>query len=139
MKYIIMSIIFLSSLFASELNWSSDYKKAVEIAKKEKKDIYVLVTTESCRWCRKLEDTTLKDERVKELLKSKYILVHIDRDRDFLPESFNARSVPKHYFVTPDEKIIFTFAGYWDELDFRSYLRDVDKERAQKVKKGEIE
>ncbi|MDY0234022.1 MAG: thioredoxin family protein [Sulfurimonas sp.] len=138
MKYIIMSIVFLSSLFASELNWHSDYKKAVEIAKKERKDVYVLITSDSCRWCRKFEDTTLEDKRVLELLRQKYILVHADRDMDALPKEFNIKSVPRHYFVTPDEKIIFTFVGYWDELDFRSYLRDVDKERAIKVKKGEI-
>ena len=138
MKHIILSIIFLSSLMAAELNWLSEYEEAVEIAKKEKKDIYVLITSSSCRWCRKFENTTLQDERVLKLLKEKYVLVHADKDMDTLPENFNIKSVPRHYFVTSDEKVIFTFAGYWDELDFRSYLRDVDKERAIKVKKGEI-
>ena len=138
MKYIILSIFFLSSLYASELNWSNDYKKALEIAKKEKKDVYVLVTSKSCRWCRKFENTTLQDEKILELLKLKYVLVHADRDRDFLPKNFNTRSVPRHYFVTSDEKIIFTFIGYWDELDFNSYLSDVEEERGIKVKKGEI-
>lgn len=138
MKHIIISILFLSSLVASELNWSNDYKKALQIAKKEKKDIYVLVTSDSCRWCRKFENTTLQDEKVLELLKLKYVLVHADRDRDFLPKNFNTKSVPRHYFVTSEEQIIFTFLGYWEELDFKSYLRDVDKERAIKIKKGEI-
>jgi len=138
MKYIILSIIFLSSLMASELNWLSEYKEAVKIAKKEKKDIYILISSNSCNWCRKFKNTTLQDERVLELLRKKYVLVHADRDKDTLPENFNIKSVPRHYFVTSDEKIIFTFVGYWDEFNFRSYLRDVDRERAIKVKKGEI-
>lgn len=138
MRYIVLSMIFLSSLYASEIGWLSDYKKALEIAKKEKKDVYVLVTSDSCPWCRKFENTTLQNEKVLALLRLKYVLVHADRDRDYLPKNFNTKAVPRHYFVTSKEQIIFTFLGYWDELDFKSYLKDVDDERAIKVKKGEI-
>lgn len=138
MKYIIVSLLFLSSLMGAGLDWSSDYKKALEIAKKEKKDVYVLVTSDNCRWCRKFENTTLQNEKILDLLRLKYVLVHADRDRDYLPKNFNTKAVPRHYFVTSKEQIIFTFLGYWDELDFKSYLKDIDDERVIKVKKGEI-
>jgi len=133
MKYIWLTLILISSLIGSELGWSDDYESSLKLAKKEKKDVYVLVTSSTCRWCRKFENTTLQDKEVLKMLNEKYILVHADRDMDDLPEWFKIKRVPRHYFVTADSKEILSFLGWWDSLDFKSYLDDVDKE---KIKKG---
>ncbi|WP_373003611.1 thioredoxin family protein [Sulfurimonas sp.] len=138
MKYIILTILLISSLLGDEHEWSSDYKEALKIAKKEKKDVYVLITSQSCRWCRKFEGSTLQNERVLEMLEQKYVLVHADRDMDYLPKKFKIKRVPRHYFVTAEGKVIYSFLGYWDELDFRSFLGDVDRERKKKIKRGII-
>ncbi len=134
MRYIWITILLVSSLISAELNWSDDYESSLKVAKKQQKQLYVLVTSSTCRWCRKFEKTTLQDKKVLEMLNEKYILVHLDRDIDDMPEWFDAKRVPKHYFVANNGEKIFSFLGYWDSLDFKSYLGDVDKAYNKKFK-----
>ncbi len=136
MKYLLVILVLISTLWSSELAWSDDYEASLEVAKKENKDVYVLVTSSTCRWCRKFEATTLQDEEVLRMLNEKYVLVHADRDMDDLPEWFKIKRVPRHYFVTAKGEEIFSFLGYWDELDFRSFLGDVERKYKEKVQKG---
>ncbi len=131
MKYIILIALFISTLLSAELDWTNDYKKALSQATKEKKQIYILITSNSCGWCRKFENTTLQNEAVLKRLKQKFVLVHVDRDMDELPEMFKIDRVPRHYFVTQKGEIIHTFMGYWSSEDFNSLLDDVN----QKIKK----
>ncbi len=136
MKYILLTILFISSLWSAELGWSDDYEASLEVAKKENKHLYVLITSSTCRWCRKFENTTLQDAEVLKMLNEKYILVHADRDMDDLPSWMKIRSVPRHYFVTAKGEEILSFLGYWGSLDFKSYLGDVDTEYNKKIKQG---
>ncbi len=136
MRFLIFILTIVSLSFAMDGKWLDDYDNALELAKIEDKSIYVLITSETCRWCRKFENTTLQDKVVMQKLNEKYILVHLDRDFSFLPDFIKVKRVPKHYFITKNSKEIFSFLGYWDEFDFRSFLVDVNKEYKNKRKKG---
>ncbi|HIC42850.1 MAG TPA: DUF255 domain-containing protein [Sulfurimonas sp.] len=46
------------TLYANELNWANSYNEALLIAKAENKNIMLLITSKTCRWCRKLESNT---------------------------------------------------------------------------------
>ena len=128
-KYLFTMMMLSSILFSSELDWDRDYNKALQEAKAEKKDVYMLITSSDCRWCRKFESTTLQEAVVIERLEKQYILLHINRDTDYLPEGFKSKRVPRHYFLTSKGKIIYSFLGAWDREDFFSFLKDVDKKR----------
>ena len=134
MKVLLITIALISTLFSAELDWPNDYNKALEIAKKENKHVYMLITSESCRWCRKFEATTLQDEATLERLKSKYVLLHISRDRDYMPSKFKKKRVPRHYFITQKGEVIYSFLGYWNAEDFDSFLDDVDRRYKKKFK-----
>ena len=136
MKFIFLFLSLVCFSFAMDGKWLDDYDEAIKVAKKEHKSLYILITSETCRWCRKFESITLQDEAVIDDLTKRYVLVHLDRDYSFLPDFVKVKRVPKHYFVTNDSKEIYSFLGYWDELDFRSFLVDVDKEYIKKRKKG---
>ncbi|MBN2782292.1 MAG: thioredoxin family protein [Campylobacterales bacterium] len=129
MRLFLISLFFSLSLFANELGWDNDYKKALADAKVENKDVYVLITSSDCRWCRKFESTTLQDKEILKYLDSRYILVHLNRDFDEMPEYFQAKRVPTHYFVTKDEEVIHTFPGFWSSEDFKVFLGDIDKKK----------
>lgn len=131
MKYLVTILVLISTLLGTELDWPHDYKQALAQASKEKKQVYMLITSENCRWCRKFESTTLQDETVLERLKQKFVFLHIDRDNDYMPEKFKKERVPRHYFITQKGEIIHSFLGYWNSEDFSSFLDDVDK----KIKK----
>lgn len=127
MKSILIIFVFISSLFGGAIDWPSEYEEALVKAKVQKKNIYMLITSNGCRWCRKFENTTLQDPEIMKMLNEKYVLLHIDRDMDEIPKKFKISPVPRHYFLTSSGEIIYTFVGYWDTLDFTSFLDDVDK------------
>ena len=114
---------------SANLNWNSDYHKALEDAKAQNKDVYMLITSQSCRWCRKFESTTLQEKSVIKRLKEQYVLLHIDRDENYFPNKFKSKRVPRHYFITDKGEIIYSLLGFWEKDDFFSFLRDVDDKR----------
>ncbi len=138
MKYIITLFVLAMSLWGGALGWQHDYNKALKEAQESDKQVYMLITSESCKWCRKFEDTTLADEAIIQKLKAKYVLLHINRGKDFLPKKFQSKRVPRHYFITPEGEVIYTFLGYWDSLDFGSFIDDVDVEYKRKFQ-GDIQ
>lgn len=127
MKIIIAILLCASFLFGAKLGWSNDYKKTIALAKEQNKEVYILMTSSDCRWCRKFENTTLRDKKILEQLKSKYVVMHLDRDFDDFPKKFIVKIVPSHFFITSKEDIIYKFPGYWNVEDFTSFLKDIDK------------
>ena len=128
-RYLLTILMFGTMLFSAELNWDSDYEKALKEAQKQNKDVYMLITANDCRWCRKFESTTLQEKVVIDRLKKQYILLHVDREMDDFPKSFKSKRVPRHYFLTSKGEIIYSFLGYWKKDDFFSFLKDVDDKR----------
>ena len=127
MKILLSIMALVSLLLSAELNWSSEYDEVLKEAKVQKKNVYMLITAEDCRWCRKFEATTLQDKATLERLNEKYVLLHVDKDLDFFPKKFDRKRVPKHYFLTDEGEEIHSFLGYWSSEDFASFLDDVEK------------
>ncbi|WP_428737214.1 thioredoxin family protein [Sulfurimonas sp.] len=112
MKKILLLLTLCLSLFGVELGWTHEYKAALAKAKKEDKVLYVLLTSDNCRWCRKFENTTLQDRAIQDKLNKDFIVVHLSRDRDEVPKIFETTPVPRHYFVDGNEKILFESLGH---------------------------
>ena len=134
MKKIVVLLVMIIGLFANDLNWSHDYDESIEKAQKENKKIYVLITSDSCGWCRKFERTTAQDKKILEKLNKDYILVHLSRDRHDIPVSLETSPVPRHYFLSNDEKVLFSTLGYRD-VDMFDYFIDNANENYLKATK----
>ena len=128
MKYLVSIILLSTLLFSSDLGWSSDYEKALIQAKKENKFVYVLITSDSCRWCRKFEQTTLLDMDIEDRLEDEYITIHLSRDQHKIPGQFKTSPVPRHYFLDQKGDILYNTLGYRDVELFNSFM-DNAKER----------
>ncbi len=136
MKRLVLLVLWwVPSSLLLALDWYHDYDKAMEAAKQEQKLIYIIIVTDDCRWCRKMEATTLKDPMVDIRLSKRYIALELNRDHGGYPQSLQAQMVPKHYFLTPDGQKIFTVPGYWNVEDFLSTLDDVERKYTNFVKK----
>ena len=112
MRYILFMFLLVSSLYSANLNWSNDYKKALGDAKKENKLIYVFITSDSCKWCRKFENTTLQDKAILKRLHSEFITIHLSRDRDEIPKQFETAPIPRHYFTDSKGNILYNSLGH---------------------------
>jgi len=122
-----------ASLHAAEVLWAHSFKEALAKAQAEDKKLMVLITTESCRWCRKLESETLMDDTVVSRLNKDYISVHLTRNVDEYPRYLNAPGVPStHFLDRAGQPIIKRVMGYWNAEDYLSYLDDVEYKLGKK-------
>ncbi|MFA5454134.1 MAG: thioredoxin family protein [Sulfurimonas sp.] len=124
MRFFIL-IMALISLLSAGANWPSDYEKALAQAKKEKKDIYLFIGSEYCKYCDKLEAEVFSKAEVIKRLKKDYVLIYLSRDIDDIPEKFETKPVPKHYFLTSNGEIIYTTIGYRNVKGFYELLDEV--------------
>ncbi|MEA2090800.1 MAG: thioredoxin family protein [Campylobacterota bacterium] len=126
MKLIILTLIFISSLYSVEPNWLNNYDKALQQAKKEYKDVYLFIGADNCRFCEIFKKTTLWKKEVITDLEKEYVLLFLNRDQHEIPKHFAIQGVPRHYFLTSDGKIIHEDAGIMEPDGFYLMLDEVD-------------
>jgi thiol-disulfide isomerase/thioredoxin len=86
--------------FAKDMSYETNYEKAINRAKKEGKDVMVFMTTSYCPWCRKLEDRVLSLKEVDSKIKSKYIPLMLNLDKDSFPKELSkSRFTPIIYIL----------------------------------------
>ena len=111
------------------LNWETDIDHAFELAKKEHKNVMVMIECITCKWCIRMKKEALSDPRVHEKLES-YILLKVQRsDKNstkHLPGFSGA--IPSFYFMEPDREVLETVIGYFVAEDFLEYLNDIDED-----------
>jgi len=126
MNKIILGLLLLSSTLFS-VEWVKDIDTALTVAKKEHKNIMVLVEGENCRWCKKMKHRTLSDESVEKKLE-KYVVVKVMREdgnaMSVLPQ---VQGVPTIFFMKENKAVIEEVIGYFNVEDFLSYIGDVEK------------
>ncbi|MDA3946664.1 MAG: DUF255 domain-containing protein [Helicobacteraceae bacterium] len=127
MRILLLIALVIGSLCANEIKWNDSFEAAKSNAQKEDKILYVLITSETCRWCRKLEALTLEDKRVTANLNNNYSAVALTRDKDSYPPCLKAPMVPMSYFLTPDGTVLYSVPGYWSEEDYLSMMKDVER------------
>ena len=127
MRYIITILLMLGALHGAEVAWNSSFAAAKAKAQKENKIIYAVITSETCRWCRKLEATTLEDKSDIKNLNQRYASVALTRGKDKYPPCLKAPMVPMTYFLAPDGRVIYSVPGYWQTEDYLSMMGDVQR------------
>jgi len=126
MQKIILSIVLLSGALLA-LDWVKDIDTAVEIAKKEHKNIMVMVEGEHCRWCKKMKGRTLTDDAVEKRLE-KFVVVKVMReDGNAMAKLPPVEGVPTIFFMKENKAIIEDIIGYYNVEDFTSYIDDIEK------------
>ncbi len=127
MRILLFVTLFSGALFANEIAWNDSFSAAKAKAQKEGKIIYAVITSETCRWCRKLENSTLTKQKVIDNLNKKYAAVALTRDKDSYPPCLKAPMVPMSYFLTPEGTVLYSVPGYWSEEDYLSMMKDVER------------
>ena len=120
--FFIGALLVWSSLFGANLDWSSNYEAAKVKAKANGKLVYVLITSDDCRWCRKFETTTLKNDKILKRLYSEFEVVHISRDKHKVPAAFETSPVPRHYFTDAKGNITYSSLGHRGLECFESFM-----------------
>ena len=93
-------------------NIYSNYKEAFLAAQKNNKPVFILFSTKYCRWCKKLKETTLKDNEVVKYLNNDFIVLLLDKNYSNYPLRYNVTAVPTVYITNKDEKVFTSIVGY---------------------------
>ena len=102
----------------------NNYNEAFTAAKNENKAVFILFSTEYCRWCTKLKETTLKNSDVMLRLEKEFIVLFLDRDKDSYPKKYKIRGVPAVYMTDKNEEIFTSMVGYYKNP--KEYLKWFD-------------
>ena len=126
MGKVIVGFLLLSSTLFS-LEWMKELNSAFALAKKEQKNVMVLVEGENCRWCKKLKYRTLQDEAVEKRLE-KFVVVKVMReDPSAMSQLPNVKGVPTTFFMKPNKDVVEEVLGFFNVEDFISYINDVER------------
>lgn len=131
MKKLLIIMAFGMSLLNAELVWQNDLNKATVIAKKNKQNIFVLVESNHCRWCKLLKETTLNDPKIQTKL-NKFILVKTMRENSAKYSLPPIIGVPTMFIMTPDRKIIEQGIGYLETEDLSDVIDKFNKKAKSK-------
>ena len=111
--------------FAEDMSYSLDYDKAMELAKKEKKELMLVMVANFCPWCIKLEKKVLKKEDINVKVHKKYIPVILNREEGKYPDIFKTEMIPTVYFVDHNSgKIRTKIVGYNNKQDLVNIINE---------------
>ncbi|MBA1437393.1 MAG: thioredoxin family protein [Epsilonproteobacteria bacterium] len=111
-------------LFAKYMGYERDYNKAVAIAKKENKDLLIIMVSEGCPFCHRLVDKMLTKDGIRDYINKKYIKLLINRDTDKnFPKKLLRPFSPVTYIIdAPSEQIIDEMDGWMEEETYLWHL-----------------
>ena len=110
--------------FAERMGYETDYQAARTKAKKEGKNILLVLTTNYCPWCRKFEQNVLEKRSVNREIHKKYVPVILNRDEKKFPEKFASTFTPVTYFIDANnEEILYKVAGYNNKDEFLQLIK----------------
>jgi len=114
---LLMGTLLSAEGFASELGYETSYARALALAKKSGKDVMLVVVTDYCPWCRKMERQTLSNSKIDARVKKNYIPVVIDRNHDKgnYPKIYETPRIPTVFFINADNS-----SHYWESIGFKS-------------------
>ncbi|HRF56969.1 MAG TPA: thioredoxin fold domain-containing protein [Campylobacterales bacterium] len=131
LKKSLFLILFAISAFGAQIEWSLDYKAALEKAKNENKPILLMLSQPGCPACAQMKETVLKkDELVINEISSKFVAVEVNILKESWNKKFRAFATPTFYFLDKNEnKIGRQFVGGADGEEFLKILKDVQTKR----------
>ena len=110
--------------------WYLDIEEAEALAKKEKKNLLVMVSETTCRWCIKMDKETLTQISIQNKL-SEYILVSLkrsDKKSTKKLEGFDG-NIPSFFFIESQSGFSESIIGYYEANTFLDYLREIEDDR----------
>jgi thiol:disulfide interchange protein DsbD len=121
-----------SSIDGGQIWMTNQYEEALAKAKAENKLVFVNFTGVTCTNCHWMRQNLFPQPEIKALLKD-YVLVELftdgtdavnERNQKLEESKFQTVSLPYYAILTPDEKVVATFAGLTKKAgEFAAFLK----------------
>ena len=104
------------------LEWNHHLGAALRQAMQKNSQILLLFSTKTCGWCRRLQEETFRDPKLREMLAAR-VLVHLDLDdAKEIAQSLGAHAVPDVRLYTPQGLPLGQQMGYLPAAPFLEWL-----------------
>lgn len=115
--------------FAKVMNYETNYKIALEKAKKEDKKLMVFMSMPYCPWCRKLENRILSQTHIDKIIKEKHVPLMLNYQKKAFPKKLTKSNITPTLYIlnAKTEKIEETFIGFSARNMFLNYLKHEDE------------
>ncbi|MBU1053572.1 MAG: thioredoxin fold domain-containing protein [Proteobacteria bacterium] len=115
-----------ANTFATDdIKWHK-YDEAKKLCNNNQEKLFIYFYSDSCRYCREMENKTFKDKTVTDILNNNFIPVKINGDNERnLTFTYKVRGWPGLLFVDDKEEVIFKHLGYIPPEMFKSILKYV--------------
>ena len=117
-------LLFSYLLFASE--WYPDFRKGVEVAKKEGKLVLVYFYEEGCDYCKYMEEVVFVEPEVNSLIERAFVVVPVDTEDipGYLDGRFRVYGTPSFFVYDPTEgRIVMRIFGMQESDEFLELLK----------------
>jgi thiol:disulfide interchange protein len=112
-----------------KLIWETDMDLAFERAKKEQKNVMIMVEDTRCKWCKNMKIGALSDPSVQEKMQS-YILLKVqrsDKQTSGRIKEFTG-AIPSFYFMEPNQELYESIVGFFTPEDFLDFLTQIEED-----------
>lgn len=127
MSKIIGVFLLLANFAYADLKWASSYDAALAQAKKEKKNVMVMLSRENCPACEYMNDIVFEEKMVAAEVAKLYIPVHIDIHKDFIPDGLGYMGTPTFHFLDANGKKVGRYDGAANIPSFMGLLNKYKK------------
>lgn len=135
---IYLTLLFATSLMASEIKWAKDYDTGIKEASRFVKPVLFISSRHTCKFCVMLDETTLKDERVIKALNRDFVsIISYSDENDYIPKELWQPGTPAIWFLLPNGDPIYQpIMGAIDADNFVKALGAVKQEFDEYIKAG---
>ena len=114
-------------------------EQAFELAKKENKPMFILISAVWCFWCKVFDEKALVSKNVYEYLNKNYINIFVDADINReLYFKYQATALPYIVFLKPDGSLLHKYGGTLYADDFHGLLETLRKKAYAKEAGGDL-
>jgi thioredoxin-related protein len=131
-KIILILILLLSNLSSNNISWYSSYDKALEIAKKEKKNMMLFIASSKDKNSNEILRKYFQNQEYINYLNANFInvLITVEYKTSYPIELFYTRSFPSIFFASYKDESFISHPIY----DFRSKEEFIDVLKSIKIK-----
>ena len=126
------------SSFAQIQHFQGSFDEAVKTAKKENKAVFIDFYTDWCGWCKRLDQTTFKDDNITKIITDSYVFLKVNAEKEDGPAIARKAGVsgyPTMVIYQNNGKLAEKIVGYRTPEQLISVL---EKYRPKRVKKEKV-
>ena len=145
LKLILLSIIFLNTLYSKDTNWKKFNDGLVE-AKKLNKVILVDVYTDWCKWCKEMDKNVYSNKNIQKYLNEYFVSIKLNaegsetykyKNKKYsapeISQFFNVDGYPATVFLTSSGEFITLLPGYVEKDLFQKVLVYIKEEKYKTI------